>query len=348
MSEMDDMRRRWAENQRREAEEELAAQAGRISDFTAHCAGLGLALDKTHFQYLRPIGTIAQYADIISTLCPELETDKDGLYDFNRLRDLFQITAFTGGLLQAPNFILMAHPWFRRSMHAGAGWAPRFIELFWRLDLPATRARIALDPDRVRIDLNRHGMIELDTWFGAAFSQDIAGIKDGMAELRPPAYLDPFDLEIFFGCAYSLHIKWSTEGNIKTFQAEAFLIDKVLAELEDDLWHPVRYVHAEYDLEANEFRHFDGAIHFYQAPDYRIMRDADLNYNLKHGAQIKAPAKKLFRLDDHIPVTTWLELTAHFFPHNPLIIEYFEGRYPQQIEETLARVRAALEKEGKL
>lgn len=51
--------------------------------------------------------------------------------------------------------------------------------------------------------------------------------------------------------------------------------------------------------------------------------------------------------DGLIPVETWQELTSHFFPHNPLVAEYFEGKYPPQLEETLTAIRSAMEKEGR-
>jgi|GEM_PF-6574828 len=42
-----------------------------------------------------------------------------------------------------------------------------------------------------------------------------------------------------------MKIKWSTKCKLKTFQAEAFLGADMLFELDDDLWHPSRYIHAQ-------------------------------------------------------------------------------------------------------
>jgi len=49
--------------------------------------------------------------------------------------------------------------------------------------------------------------------------------------------------------------------------------------------------------------------------------------------------KKIFCLNNNIPVDLWLELTCHFLPHNPLIIEYFEGKYPNHLQETLNAIQ---------
>ena len=343
MSEMDELRRRWAETLRKDAEDRLAEQQAVIRAFTITCSERGLDLETKDFDYFQKVGVVAQYQDLLSILCPELETDKDGLYDFGQLRELFRIVPFMGeGLLFGSDYILMAHPFFRRGMNPSQNWSPRFIDLFWKLNKPDISARIALDTERVRLDVKTFGIAELDTWFGAGFSGKITDIKDGPVELRPPVYLDQFDLDTFFGSAYSLHIKWATSGNIKTFQAEAYLSDHILVEWADDLWHPVQYIHAEYDLKKEHFRHFDGALHFYQIGDYNVMRDADLNYNLKNNEHIKAPTKKMFRLDGEIPLTIWLELTSHFFSKNPLITEYFEGKYPPHIEEVLEKARKTI------
>ncbi len=288
---------------------------------------------------------MAKSPNLLQNLCPELLLDKDGLYDLAQLRALFKPATFPGtGLMVVNDFMIMAHPFFRRGMHLGANWESRFIEMFWRIDIPTARIFVALDLNRVRLDLKGIGYLELDTWHGAKFSQDIPTIKDGIGQWRPPGDVDSL-LDLIFGSAYSLNTKWSTKGRLKTFQAEAYLQDDILFEWEGDIWHPVRYIHSQYDLENNQFIHLDGAIHFYQPTDYKIMREKDLDYNFKHAEQIKAPAVKLFKIDDHIPLEVWMELTSQFFAHNPLIFEYFEGKYPEQIQDIINAIRKSRKEE---
>lgn len=340
MNQMDELRRKRLEMQREEAKRQLANHEAEIDAFKEHCASLEPPVSDLQVHYLETIGLVAQSPGLWLALNPELKPDKDGLYDLVQLRKLFKPAPFPGtGLLIASDFMLMAHSFFRRAMHHGANWESRFIELFWKVNIPDARIFVALDLDRVRLDLKGFGYIELDTWHGAKFSKNIAEVKDGLSQLRPPGDINPDDLQFFFASAYSLNIKWSTKGSVKTFQAEAYLQDNVLFEWQDDIWHPVRYVHAQYDLDKSRFVHFDGAIHFYQPADYTVMRDQDLDYNFKHAEQIKAPAIKLFKMDDHVPLETWLELTSQFFAHNPLIIEYFEGKYPDHLQETLNIIR---------
>lgn len=339
-NEMEEIKRRYIENLRKEAESQLNLNNVEIAKFIEYCNALGIKVGTEQVSYLQTIGIVANHKGLLDSLCQDLLKDKDGLYDIHQLKALFQPMPFPGtGLLKSANYAIMAHQFYRRGMNPTANWEPKFIELFWKLDLPNSDVRIALDPDRVKLDLNGFGYMEFDTWFGAAFNKDISEIKDGLAELRPPSYLDSFEINFLFGSAYSLHIKWSTEGTVKTFQAEAYLDESVITEWEDDIWHPVRYIHAEYDLTKRNFKHFDGAIHFYPPHDYKVMRDKDLNYNLKNTTHIKAPTKKIFCLNNDIPVDLWLEFTCHFFPHNPLIIEYFEGKYPDHLQETLNAIQ---------
>lgn len=341
---MHEVRRRYFESLKLEAEEKVAGSSVVISKFKEYCLDTGFRLDDETISYEHGIGLIVRHDNILTYICPDLIVDKDGLYDFNQLSRTYEkLGGFgTSGMFAASNFIMMASPFFRRSMNLATNWYPNFIDLFWRLNLPNSSVKIALDIHCIEIGMKEYGKIELDTWYGAPFSTDISQIKDGLIRLCPPIYLDDVDLKIFFGSAYSLHIKWSSENKIKTFQAEAFLQSDILIEYEDDIWHPVHYAHAEWDLEKETFRHFDGAIHFYQPQDYMIARDQDLDYNLKNGKQIKAKSKKLFRIDNDLDFKTWIDLTTNFFPKNPLILEYFLGKYPDHLEDTLRRIRVNL------
>lgn len=38
-------------------------------------------------------------------------------------------------------------------------------------------------------------------------------------------------------------------------------------------------------------------------------------------------------------VETWIEFSSHFLTGNPLVFEYFEGKYPDYINEMLEKVR---------
>ena len=99
----------------------------------------------------------------------------------------------------------------------------------------------------------------------------------------------------------------------------------------------MRYAHAEFDLEQNYFRHFDGAIHFYTQEEYYDRRDSDFNYNSKNDVKIKTLSEKIFKFNGKIGIEFWIEFLGHFMTGNPLVIEYFEGKYPEHIENIIRK-----------
>lgn len=199
--------------------------------------------------------------------------------------------------------------------------------------------KIRLDVDNLKIDIQDSSLLELDTWYGAIFNQDVGKISDQVVKLKPSYDFDDFDISSLFGGTYSVDVKWSSSQNIKTFQAEEFKTESINLRIDEELYFPVRYVHAEFDMNTNTFRHFDGAFHFYTEQEYYQRRDSDLNYNKKEYSQIKSRSKKLFKINGQISTETFVDLTSHFFSKNPLIYEYFTGQYPQHIKDILEKIR---------
>ncbi|WPU96223.1 hypothetical protein SNE25_11910 [Mucilaginibacter sabulilitoris] len=339
MPELTDFQKQYLESLRIEEAEQLAANSEIINKFKDQLAQNGISLTDDNFKYYQTSGIIANYPGIISVLNDTLVKDKEGLLRYDVLINEFQRKPFAAGYLYADEFALMAHHYFRRGYHPINSFSPCFIELFWGLKDNQIEKYIALDSDSVRVDINGHGMFERDTWFGANFDKEIASIADDIVKLRPPLDLKASLVSFFFANAYSLDIKWVTKEGIKTFQAEEFKTEEVTITKGGEEYFPARYIHAEYDLEKKVFRHFDGAIHFYTLDEYIARRDSDFNYNMKNANQIKTISQKLFKMNGIVPVEKWIEFTSHFFTGNPLIIEYFEGEYPQHIKEMLEKVK---------
>jgi hypothetical protein len=234
----------------------------------------------------------------------------------------------------------MAHPYYRRGMHPVNNWAPRFIDLFWRFDEPGINRYIALDEDRVRIDVKGPGYFEADTWYGAPFNTDIRTIKPGIAKLRPPLDIESRFVAFFFANAYCLDIEWSESDGIKSFQALEMKTDEVQIEVGGKRYFPARYLHAEFDLNAGCFRHFDGAIQLFTEQEYLQRRDSDFNMTMKDLAHVKASSSKVFKINGPLRTERWVEFCCHFYAANPLAFEYFSGEYPKHVSEALARIRA--------
>src|SRR5699024_4796951 len=79
----------------------------------------------------------------------------------------------------------------------------------------------------------------------------------------------------------------SQNTRVKAFQAEEFKQDYITLKYDGQTYHPVKYIHAEYDLDKGYFKHFDGALHLYTPEEYFARRDQDFHYNLKNPIQIK-------------------------------------------------------------
>jgi hypothetical protein len=225
-------------------------------------------------------------------------------------------------------------------MHPQNNWAPLFIDLFWGFNASGIEKWIALDPDRVRIDVGASAYVELDTWYGPPFNRDVMQIAPGNVKLRPPGDLSPTRVDMLFAGAYCVDVKWAVSDEVRTFQALEVKSEDVQIEVDGVGFHPARYLHAEFDVRQGTFRHFDGALQFLSGAEYAARRDSDFNINVKGTEHVKPRSKKLFKLNGSISVDTWVELSSHFFAGNPLIFEYFSGALPDHTQDVLDRIRA--------
>ncbi|RMA62456.1 hypothetical protein C8C96_3519 [Acidovorax sp. 100] len=331
---------RYLEDMERFSRERLSASADLIAKFTALAASNGVNLSTDSFEYIQTTGIVAKAQGIAKALLGPIKIERDGLLSFKEIASRFPPSTYSEGCFAGPDFILMAHPCYRRGMHPVNNWAPRFIDLFWRFDEPGVEKYIALDEDRVRIDVDGLGYFEADTWYGAPFDQDIRNIKPGIAKLRPPLDIESRAASYLFANTYCLDIKWSESDGIKSFQALEIKTEDIRIEIGGQHYFPARYLHAEFDIAANCFRHFDGAIQLFTNEEYLHRRDSDFNMTLKNPAHIKARSSKVFKINGPLKTASWVEFCCHFYTANPLTFEYFSGEYPRHVTESLERIRS--------
>ncbi len=339
MSDRDERIKKYKQHLLEEKNKELADNSSLINDFIVLCGEKGLQLNDSNFDYVPTIGLVAKYPNIVSLLDERIQPDKEELISYNFLESEFVLKPFASGYFYSDKFMLMAHSFFRRGYYHGNNFSPRFIDTFWQYPVKDNDRYIALDMDRVRINVDDSMYMELDTWYGAKFNKNPEEIEDGIVKLRPPLDLESFEIEFLFGDTYSLDIKWYTKDNIKVFQAEEFKAENNTVEQNEETYYPARYIHSEYDITKKEFRHFDGAIHFYTEEEYFQRRDSDFNYNDKNDLKVKTASKKIFKINGSVSMSDWIELTSHFLTGNPLVFEYFEGKLPDRIIETVQELR---------
>ncbi|WP_454868508.1 hypothetical protein [Pseudomonas farris] len=337
--EYDEMMVRYLADIEKLSRERLADSSDLIAKFMDLAASKGVILGAEDFEYIQTIGIVAKAQGIARTLLGSIKVERDGLLPFNEIASRFSPSPHFEGCFTGPDFILMAHPGYRRGMHPVNNWAPRFIDQFWRFDSSGIEKYIALDEDRVRIDVGGLGYFEADTWHGAPFDEDIRNIKTGIVKLRPPPDLEPRHISFLFASVYCLDIKWSELNGIKSFQALEMKTEDIHMEVGGQHYFPARYLHAEFDLAANCFRHFDGAIQLFTEEEYFQRRDSDFNMTMKNLAHIKPSSNKLFKINGPLNTKDWVEFCCHFYTANPLTFEYFSGVYPKNINETLERIR---------
>lgn len=318
---------------------ELNQHSKIIEAFLKYCIKRNIKITSNDISYIQTIGIVATFPNIVNLLNSNVKIDKEELVDFNILEKEFKMKPFFSGYFFSENYMVMAHPYFRRAHSPNNNFSPKFIDLFWPFSKKNNEKYIALDFDRVRINVDNRKYSEYDSWFGANFIQEIENIEDGIIKLRPPLEFDDFDIDFFFGSTYSLDIKWTSYEKIKVFQLEEFKTENYKITKSGIEFFPVKYIHAEYDTELKSFRHFDGAIHFYTYNEYTVRRDQDFNYNDKNNKHLKTLSQKLFKINGEIETKDWIELVSHYLSGNPLIFEYFEGKLPDHIQVVLDKVR---------
>lgn len=320
------------------ARSELKRAAPLIERFSKIATDRGVSLTQDSFSYVEKIGVIASAPELAKILLGISVTERDGLFAYDDIAARLQPSDFQEGYFSGADYMIMAHPYYRRAMYPLNNWSPLFIKRFWKLNSPDIKKYIAIDEDRVRINVDGSAYREYDTWFGAPFNKDISKIDNVIVKLKPPLWIDDIYNDLF-GNVYCLDIKWSESSQIKTFQALEIKNSDVVLTMEGQDLFPARYLHAEFDLLTGTFRHFDGAVQLFTRDEYFSRRDSDFNMQLKNDKHIKARSKKVFKLNGVIPIDLWVDFCCQFFAKNPLTFEYFSGAYPDYIVDILNKIQ---------
>ncbi|MCZ6404510.1 hypothetical protein O4N82_22610 [Vibrio parahaemolyticus] len=318
----------------------LESKQEEIDDFIKYCKALGVNLVQENFSYSYRVGLTANSQGIVQRLDPELIVDKDGLIDFDLMRSQGLYSFRNVGYLFGSKFTILASPLYRRGFHPDSNWDSGFLKEFWFYGNESSKCYIALDLDRVRLPNDKSIFFEKDYWFGPKFSDDIASISDGVTRHVVPLDINTAQRLFVFNDAYSIEVKWDTNGNKKTFQLIEFREETMVVETGVGKLHPAKYLHAEFDLNKNVFTHFDGAIQLFDTQEYFQVRDCFFTNSRSAENQVKGKYHKLFKINDMLPIGDWAEFVGLFCSHNPLIYEYFTGELPEFMKNKLEKVRS--------
>jgi hypothetical protein len=172
--------------------------------------------------------------------------------------------------------------------------------------------RVAIDHSRMMEQRWYAEVIEMDTWGGPPF--DPSSLDDPTAVGLTVVNRNQNSLFRLTNSLLFTDFLWSSKSGIKTFQAEE-------VSGADSLFGPYnlnRYVHAERDITAGAFRHFDDAVKVYRHEDY----GSRVNAHLPAGPRSWSKPK-LFRIDGDIATDEWINLVCLFMKSNEMVIEYF-------------------------
>lgn len=335
---MDELHDHWVRQLKEQEKSEMTRHANVIEKFKSICKQQGVQITDEHLSYVSNTGIVATYPNLLALLDSKMKKDKEGLILTRDLIKNYKPMPSMGSYYGI-DYCALVHPFFRRGHIFGNHFPPSFIANFCSYEDVKVQASIALDFDRVRVGNYPHMYMEADTWHGPKFNERVENIADGNVKLTPPLDLDPEQAGWVFGDNYALLINWATNDNVKSFYAKAFKNEKIIVEHQGCKYHPVKYLHAEYDLDKGHFRHFDGALHLHTPAEYLSVRDLNFNHREKIVEQIKPASVKLFKLNGQISADVWMSHVGEFLSANPLITEYFTGRFSTHTQDKINRIR---------
>jgi hypothetical protein len=114
MDSMEERMQKYLQSMIEEEQNELSENADKIEHFKKLCASKGLQLTDNNFNYVQTIGIIASYPNLLSYLNPKIENDKEELVKCDLLNNQYTKKGFVSGYYYAADYMVMAHPYFRR------------------------------------------------------------------------------------------------------------------------------------------------------------------------------------------------------------------------------------------
>ncbi len=173
--------------------------------------------------------------------------------------------------------------------------------------------------------------ISLDQLNDPGFPEHVDGTVTEYIRIDPDG-----DLRLLGMDLDRLQVMWSFRDGIKSVQFEE-LVPIAAKEFGGYPYVGNRYIHAQWHIEDQCFRHLDGAVKIYDKQRYSARFDHDLRYRQP---DIEADSYlKLFRLDGNLRLDFWAQLITRYFRNNELVIEYLGGVQEAGEDVRLSMVR---------
>lgn len=162
---MTDLQPEFVQRFKEEQREKLVGAKDEIAAFEQLLEILEIPTAGIHYDYHHPAtGITATRDNLLRMIAPDIEYCKDELVDVAAVLAQFKMYPFSPGNFRSEKFICFANWLFRRAYSHHNNYAPHFLGHFLHYALKSDNStRLALDMDRVRIDINGGTYEERDT-----------------------------------------------------------------------------------------------------------------------------------------------------------------------------------------
>ena len=249
------------------------------------------------------------------------QRDNDGLIPLKVLQIV------SPGIYKFGEYLLYAHPYFRRSL---SRLNSLNIPFLMRFQEHIENGKIALDPDMIGLAGTESEWREYAYWWGPKFNDDLSSIPLGVTCHENTHYNALTSPIVRTECG------WYVQNGIRTFECEEITDVKNIFNSSDV--YGCRYVHSMQYFDTDAPHHLDGAIRAYDDEKMLIRMECNMDK-----AERNTAYTKLWRIDGAIKTPVWKELITHYYRDNQLVGEYFsEEKYSDYTREETPTTNSAI------
>lgn len=245
---------------------------------------------------------------IVGKIFPEILSEShDGLYPLKMLQPILP------GVYKKGDFLIFAHPYFRRNLSRINVLNTDFLSRLEGLKDSPLDIKIAIDLDMIGLYGTQCENREYQYWWGPTFNNDLSNIQNGVARFENENY------DELMSNIRQTEFSWYTQDGRKTFECEEITdIPNIMKDKEE--YYGCRFTHSMLNSETGLPYHLDGAIRAYN--DEKMISRLDVSLVQTERDTIYT---KIWRIDNEIQIPVWKELITHYYRDNHLIGEYFGG-----------------------
>lgn len=271
---------------------------------------------------------------IVSKVFPKLfeNVDKSGLIYLDDILNDFEYVGSGIFNSKTTEFSIFCHQYFNRSLSRVNNYNTYFIDEFIQLNANENiKLRIAIDSDLIGLSKTYTGTLEFDYWWGPKFNDDISNLPNEVTRYESN------EEQKTFSCVLGTEFWWKTDDSGRVLEIEEIRESPSMGIDEES--YGCRYIHSIYDIEKQEFNHFDGAVRVYS--EEQILERWETNIN-KAGKSTNYT--KLFRIDGKLDLSDWKKLCVLYYKGNPLLFEYFGAKEEYENERPRPEIRSELDR----